>query len=204
MPLSPPDPREPIHLRRIECRGFRRADGLWDIEGRLTDEKAYAFDTEYRGRMEPGDPVHSMAIRVTVDDRLTIRAIEAATDSAPFPVCGEVPPRFEALVGLRMGSGFTRRLTERLGGVHGCTHLVEMMRPIATTAFQTIMPIRARERAARGDADKGPPPVINTCHAFASDGPIVHRHWPDHYTGVEPIPMQPTAEAPFDPTSAGG
>ena len=77
-----------------------------------------------------------------------------------------------------------------------------MMRPIATTAFQTIVPIRAREKAARGEVDKRPPPVINTCHAFASDGPIVLRHWPDHYTGSEPIPAKRPTEA--DPTSAGG
>ncbi len=38
MPLSPPAAsREHIHTRVVECRGYRRDDGLWDIEGHITD-----------------------------------------------------------------------------------------------------------------------------------------------------------------------
>ncbi|MGH7035691.1 MAG: DUF2889 domain-containing protein, partial [Stellaceae bacterium] len=51
MPLSAAAPREPIHTRQIECRGFRRADGLWDIEGHLIDTKSYAFQNEHRGEV---------------------------------------------------------------------------------------------------------------------------------------------------------
>ena len=39
MPLSPAPPRQPVHDRRVRCQGYRRADGLWDIEGHLTDTK---------------------------------------------------------------------------------------------------------------------------------------------------------------------
>ena len=28
---------------RFSCTGYRRADGLWDVEGHLTDVKTYAF-----------------------------------------------------------------------------------------------------------------------------------------------------------------
>ena len=31
MPLPPPAAREPLHKRRIECRGYRRDDGLYDL-----------------------------------------------------------------------------------------------------------------------------------------------------------------------------
>lgn len=41
MPLSPPEPREHIHSRDIILRGYRREDGLWDIEAHLTDTKTY-------------------------------------------------------------------------------------------------------------------------------------------------------------------
>ena len=40
MPLSPPVSRSPVHTRRIECRSYRRDDGLFDIEGHLTDRKS--------------------------------------------------------------------------------------------------------------------------------------------------------------------
>ena len=39
MPLSPAAPREHIHTRTVTCRGYRRKDGLWDIEGHLVDVK---------------------------------------------------------------------------------------------------------------------------------------------------------------------
>src|SRR3546814_9238527 len=83
MPLSPPAERDPIHVRRVECRGYRRADGLWDVEGHMTDVKAYAFDNEHRGRIEPGTPLHDIWLRLTLDDRMEIRAVEAVTDAAP-------------------------------------------------------------------------------------------------------------------------
>ncbi len=38
MPLSPPIGRQHLHTRRVVCQGFFRDDGLWDIEGRITDE----------------------------------------------------------------------------------------------------------------------------------------------------------------------
>ena len=39
MPLSAPAARERLHTRQIECHGYRRADGLFDIEGHSTDTK---------------------------------------------------------------------------------------------------------------------------------------------------------------------
>jgi len=54
MPLPAATPREPIHTRRIEMQGYLRQDGLWDIEGRLTDGKSYAFKNDYRGEVKVG------------------------------------------------------------------------------------------------------------------------------------------------------
>lgn len=195
MPLSPPAEREPLHTRHVECRGYRRADGLWEVEGHMTDVKAYAFENEHRGRLEPGTPLHDMWLRLTLDDRFTITAVEATTDAAPYGICGSITPAFQRLVGLRVKAGFTRQVKERLGGVHGCTHLVELLGPMATTAFQTIYPILSRERAAAEgktaasgppsppSAGNRPPPLLNSCHAFASDGQIARRLWPAFYTG---------------------
>lgn len=187
MPLSDPADREHIHTRDIDCRGYRRADGLWDVEGHLTDVKSYPFTNDFRGTITPGEPLHDMWIRITIDDSLTIVAAEAVTDRGPYHLCGDITPNYQRLVGLSITAGFTRKVRERLGGVHGCTHLVELLGPMATTAFQTIFPILMRERAEhRADAasdEKRRPSLLNTCHAYASDGEIVKRHWPDFYTG---------------------
>jgi hypothetical protein len=185
MPLSQPQPREHIHTRDITCTGYRREDGLWDIEGHLTDTKTYPFTNSERGDVPPGVPVHEMWIRLTVTDTLEIKEVEAATDYSPYALCRDVTPNFQRLVGLRIGPGWRKRALAKVGGVEGCTHIVELLAPVATTAFQTIYPIKNRERPkAVSSADK-PPRLLNTCHAFRSDGAKVKEYWPEFYDGSE-------------------
>ena len=198
MPLSPPVGRQHLHTRRVTCQGFFREDGLWDIEGRITDEKSYEHANEWRGPLKPGDFVHDMSIRLTLNDRFTIVDVDAVTDKSPYRICGDVTPDFKKLIGLRVGGGFHREVRARLGGVHGCTHIVELLGPVATTAFQTISSGKAREleRAHRAKSDPAPqqdapskprrkPYVIDTCHAWAADGPVVKRWAPDFYSGPD-------------------
>jgi hypothetical protein len=198
MPLSPPVGRQHLHTRRVTCQGFFREDGLWDIEGRITDEKSYEHANEWRGPLKPGDFVHDMSIRLTLNDRFTIVDVDAVTDKSPYRICGDVTPDFKKLIGLRVGGGFHREVRARLGGVHGCTHIVELLGPVATTAFQTISSGKAREleRVHRAKSDPAPqedapskprrkPYVIDTCHAWAADGPVVKRWAPDFYSGPD-------------------
>jgi hypothetical protein len=190
MPLSAPAPREHHHIRQIECQGFQRADGLWDIEAHMTDRKTYSFPSDERGEVTAGTPIHDMWVRVTLDDGFHIVAIEAVTDSSPYSICPAITPNFQRLVGLRIGPGFNARVRERLGGTEGCTHLVELMGPLATTAFQTIYAAKHRAERERGKKSENPagkpqkrPALLGTCHAFAPDSPVTKRHWPDFYTG---------------------
>jgi hypothetical protein len=185
MPLSDPAPREQLHTRQVECRGFKRADGLWDIEGHMTDVKSYAFTNRWRGEILPGTPLHQMWVRITIDHRLTILAIEAVTDHAPFRICPSITPNFQRLKGLRIGPGFRGKVKELVGGTEGCTHLVELMGPIATTAFQTMAGQRRGEMPRDPDKPRRPPPMLDTCHAFARDGEVVQSEFPEFYTGSD-------------------
>ena len=181
MPLPAAAPREPIHRREIDCRGYRRQDGLWDIEGCLVDTKSYAFKNEHRGEVKPGEPIHQMWLRLTLDDAMTIQAVEAATDHSPFAICPAILPNFQKLVGLKIAKGFNGKVFELFGGVEGCTHHVELIGRLATVAFQTIFPYRNRMAAADGknnDASRKPR-LLNTCHAFAENGEIAKKLWPE-------------------------
>ena len=185
MPLSEPAARKPLHTRTIEMRGYIRDDGLWDIEGRLTDRKTYAREGEFRGRVGPETPVHDMWLRLTVDDDLVIRACEAATDHHPFPACPEIAPAFGALAGIRIGVGWMREVRKRVGGRKGCTHIVEMLAQIGTVAFQTQV-AKSRVKGKKERPPGGPkhkPIMIDSCHAMASDGPVVRARFPEYYTG---------------------
>jgi len=180
MPLSPPAEREPIHVRRVECRGYRRKDGLWDVEGHMTDVKTYDFHNTERGDVAAGTPVHEMWVRITVDDDLLIHHAEASTEYAPFSICAQAAPAMEKLEGIRIGADWRREINRRVGGTLGCTHLRELLGPIATAAYQTIVPIKAKENPA--PAGKRPK-LLGTCHAYAPDSPVVKRLWPDYYRG---------------------
>lgn len=182
MPLSEPAERELLHLRDIELRGYRRADGLFDIEARLTDTKSYGFSNADRGRIEPGTPLHGMLARMTLDEDMVITAFEAATEFGPYSICPDAAPNFARLAGLRVGRGFIKAANERVGGVHGCTHLRELLGQMATVAFQTMVAVR-RQREAEPGAAPPRPAVLNTCLAYGSDGPVVRRTWPQFYTG---------------------
>ena len=208
MPLSPPVGRQHLHTRRVTCQGFFRDDGLWDIEGRITDEKTYEHANEWRGLLKAGDFVHDMSIRLTLDHKFTIVDVEAVTDKSPYRICGGIAPDFKKLIGLRIGGGFHREVRARLGGVHGCTHIVELLGPVATTAFQTVSSGKARElnRAHRAKNGNLPAPatkstarprkpyVIDTCHAWSADGEVVKRWAPQFYTSPDAEAVRAAAE----------
>ena len=88
--LSAPVPRTLLHTRTIECRGYRRDDALYDIEGHLVDVKSVAFHNMDRGEVEAGEPIHEMWIRLTVDLKLHVVDVEAQTVWGPYAACGDI------------------------------------------------------------------------------------------------------------------
>jgi Protein of unknown function (DUF2889) len=198
MPLSPPADREVMHTRRIVITGYRRADGLYDIEARLTDTKAYGFPNTDRGFVAPDEPIHDMWLRLTVDEEMWVVAAEAVSDATPYAICPTAAPNFAALAGLRIAPGFIREANARVRGTIGCTHLRELLQQVATTAFQTIGPARARRDLANAESTDGEkldartterlggvPRILNTCVAYGTESPVVKRRWPELYTGPE-------------------
>jgi hypothetical protein len=199
MPLSQPADRDLLHARDIVLRGYRRTDGLYDIEAQLTDTKSHGSASHDRGYIAAGEPIHGMWLRLTLDETRCIVACEAASDHTPYTVCPAAAPNFARLAGLRIKPGFLREAAKRVGGTVGCTHLRELLQQVATTAYQTIDSERARrEAAAVGEVDApgsdrpdvriaekmgGPPAILNTCIAYGSDSPVVQRRWPQLYTG---------------------
>jgi hypothetical protein len=180
MPLSEPAERELLHLRDIAIRGYQRTDGLFDIEAEIVDTKTYGFSTHDR-RIEPGDRLHNMVLRITVDQRLTIVGAEAATEYGPFANCGGGAASFARLTGLVIRAGFMREANARLGGVAGCTHIRELLQQMATVAFQTSFVLKSRQKDDAAAAER----LVNSCHAYSTAGPVVRRRWPALYTGPE-------------------
>ena len=187
MPLPPSSAeRTEVHGRTITIRGFRRADGLWDVEGHLEDVRAHDFRFP-GGERRGGAPIHSMWLRLTVDDTALIVDVAAATDAAPFDeACGAIAPDYAALVGLRVGPGFNRAAVRLFGGVRGCTHMSELLRTMGTGVLQTL----AGTVLAVSETQK--PFQLDGCHALATDGPQVALFYPRWYrAGGDEVPDGP-------------
>ncbi|MFT3777870.1 MAG: DUF2889 domain-containing protein [Ottowia sp.] len=172
MPLSPPAARTHLHNRDVVYRGYRRDDGLWDVEAEMRDTKTYQFDVPGDRGWAPGQPIHGMLIRLTVDDRAVVRAIEVAMEHVPHGPCPEAAAPMQRMVGCSLARGWRRSIDEHLGGVQGCAHLRELLFNMATAAFQTMA------RGVGGPPPKRPPAFLGKCKTWDFDGPTVERIYP--------------------------
>jgi Protein of unknown function (DUF2889) len=169
--------RQELHLRRIEMRGFARSDGLYEVEGRVVDTKTRDFTPPSNGRfVAAGEPIHDMGVRLVFDDEFTVHAIETFTDASPYGICGEGGRALQSMVGVRMVSGWSAEVRKRLAGPQACTHLMELLMPMATTAFQALAEVRLG-RPPKVDA-RGRPLKIDSCYAYGASREVVRRMWP--------------------------
>jgi hypothetical protein len=186
--LPAPVPRRPIHTRRLAFQGFLRDDGLWDLDCELSDTKAMQIEMRERGTLPPGEPVHLLRVRLTVDDGLTIRDVQTAVSNVPFPEChlaADAPMR--KLIGLTMGPGWRKAIEGAIGGVGGCTHYRELVFNAATAAFQMIPHYRELERDSAnppGASGDKPPFYMGQCMTWSFNGPVVQRLAPQFWRGA--------------------
>lgn len=159
-----------MHERRVTFRGYRRDDELWDIEAELRDSKPFEFEIRGERTWAPDEPIHGMAIRLTVDSDLVVRGIEVAMDHVPHAPCPEAAATMQRMVGCSLMRGWRRAIDERLGGVQGCAHLRELLFNMATAAFQTLV-------QATPSSDQ-PPPFLGKCLTWDFDGPTVEKIFP--------------------------
>jgi len=166
-------PRRPLHLRRITCEAFEREDGLLEVEGLLIDTKPMPVRLPTGRGIEAEAAIHQMRVRLAVSrDRWIVEA-HAYSEAHPYPECAEVEAAYQKLVGLRIEPGFTRRVKQLFRGEAGCTHMSELLPPMATTVFQALW--------ADSDFANSAPVAsspVGACHGLRLDGQVVRTHFP--------------------------
>lgn len=189
MPLPQPIARHEVHRRDIDMKVYRRDDGLFDVEAHLVDTKPFDFLRPSSPIPVPaGNALHDLWVRLTVDDGFLIQAIAAASDVTPWGICKQAEATLSVLVGERLERGWSSKVKERLRGSISCTHLMEVLIPLATTAMQGIRALHPElHNLARPEAEL----QIDTCYAFSRDREVVRRLWPHRH--VPPL-VQPDNE----------
>src|SRR5881392_3596774 len=86
--------RELTHTRRVRYEGYKRRDGLFDIEAHLSDVKNH--DTHLKtGVRRAGQPMHDMWLRITIDTSFTILDAVATLEAVPYPGgCETIAPAY--------------------------------------------------------------------------------------------------------------
>lgn len=176
MPL-PPATQHRIrkHQRSITFEGFKRDDGLWDIEGRLLDVKDQDFELR-DGTRRCGVPIHDIRVRVTIDSAMNVIDVAASADWTPFMgVCERIVPDYRQIIGLNLFKGFLKSVKALFGETRGCAHLSELLMALPTAAFQTFA-----GEVKPGDPEKKPF-HLDRCHALSTDSDVVRRYYPRWY-----------------------
>ncbi len=186
--------RQLLHTRKVICTGYLRSDGMLDVGSEMNDISAKGTNMFFK-QVQPGDLIHAMRVVVTVDRELVICHVQVHTDAAPTPHCADSNAGYEALVGLRIGGGFTKKVRALFGGTRGCTHLTELLGPLATTAIQAhyaLMRDTRNPRDAHRAAGPMPQPMIaGTCQAYRNDGPAMLKIWPLERRAISPDAVTP-------------
>lgn len=130
--------RKKMHVRSITCSAYEREDGLFDVEAFLTDTKTFDISHPDGSAVPAGEPLHEIVLRVTMDGNLVIQDVVANTLRSPYRECPDITERYRQLIGVQIGSGFTRKVRDLFRAANGCTHITELLPVIATTAYQAL------------------------------------------------------------------
>lgn len=167
--------REELHHRKVDVRFFRRSDALYEVEGQLVDTKTHPFRRMLAEKETlPGQHLHDITVRLVLDSDLLVHAADAVMRATPFSICPGAALTLEPLVGLSIGAGWHKRIRQLLGGAASCTHIVELLGPMATTAIQGLAPQRVATISDPGN-DAQRRAWVDSCYAFAADREVVAR-----------------------------
>ncbi|RJX30382.1 MAG: DUF2889 domain-containing protein [Oxalobacter sp.] len=176
MPLPPATARILAHARAYSVEIFRREDGLWDIDARLTDTKTREVQLKSK-LLPPHHPLHDVLLRLTVDTEGHVIDATAVLDAIPFlGFCDTIDAAYKKLIGLNVLSDFRQAVRERFAGVAGCAHLNELALILPDVAI-LVLPFEHRKELDHDTRNKKPFELDN-CHALRTDGPAVALYYP--------------------------
>lgn len=177
--MSEDHQRQELHHRQLDLRFFRRSDGLYEVEGSLVDTKSQPFRRQLASRdTPPGEPLHDMTLILVLDETLEVKDVSARMRATPFTVCSGASQTLAPLKGLRIGPGWNQKVRELLRGAASCSHLMELLGPMATTTLQGLAPQRLARLNEPGRMQERQAKV-DSCYAYAAHREVVGVLWPD-------------------------
>lgn len=165
-----------LHNRNIDITTYAYEADAVALEGRLFDTRTGVSYNMFGEPREPG-PVHDLIVRMIVRlPKLVIEDVAVEMVTVPNVDCPEVADSLTPLKGERISAGFTTRVHRLVGGPKGCAHLVSLCRAMASAAVQGAYSLASRRPPSPNRySSSSYKTVIDTCHIWRSDGPLVKR-----------------------------
>lgn len=99
--------------------------------------------------------------------------------SYPYSECKCGGNALRNLIGVEIGPGWSKNIRDKVSNKEVCTHLRELLIPLATAAIQS-MHLEKEITASKID-DNGRPIRLNSCLAYNESGQLVKSLWPKFY-----------------------
>ncbi len=172
--LPPEPPFAQIHNRTYSVNSYYVDSDTMMVRGTVHDQKP-------PGLYLTDDPeplsIHLMTVDLTIEfPALTITKVETTMPVTPHLSCTDITPSYDALAGLSIARGFSRKVKELFGGPQGCTHIGALLQAMAPVVVQSMWSMRragGQAVAVPGDADmtreerrKSMAFNLNSCHVW--------------------------------------
>ncbi len=168
------------HNREISVRTFALGGGVVLVEGRLRD---VGYPATPDGSPKRPQLIHHMVIRWKVrGPEMLIEQATADMPRCPNDECSIILPVIRNLEGLRIAPGFTMKSKKLIGGIRGCAHLTSLVLTMAEATIQGHWAAYLEEKKEGSLGEEDIKNLVNTCHLWREDGPILKKLRKDQKT----------------------
>jgi hypothetical protein len=168
--------RPRIHTRDIRMTTFPHDNSQVIVAGELMDTRHIKIFDITGKRLEPGIIHHIRLFCRIAPDPLRILEAQADMPVIPMTECRTTLDLVPLLQGMEIKPGFTRKLTEIMGGTRGCTHLATLTKAMAQEMVHGWLTEKRREPMPLPDnikdiKEKGF--LVDSCRMWRQDGPKI-------------------------------
>lgn len=160
------------HTRTLAVSTYEYDEQRLIIEGCLTDRRFQEYQLAVGGKGRPPGILHQIIIHLLVNKTtLEIEDLYVEMSVVPHDACLEALNSLKPVKGLRITHGFTSKVKALVGRGKGCTHIMELLTSLVSSAMQGYFAYRQHNfpMPASYIVNK----LGNTCWAWRSEGPII-------------------------------
>jgi hypothetical protein len=170
--------KKKIHTRNIKMATYAINDSELIVTGRLIDERFHKVFDITEKELDSGI-IHNMEIYLLIHDNpLRIVKAEAFMPHVPMSQCHKTLDVIKKVQGLEIKGGFSKKITEYMGSIRGCTHLTHLLIVMGQEIVHGWLTRKRKNKVKLPksiDEIKEKNFILNSCMLWTEDGPKVQE-----------------------------